>query len=104
MNRSTEKEILPVLRRNNISFVAYSALAAGFFTIKEDEAIGPGKRFNEDQKGAALYRSLYWNEKSFKVLRVLRPLAENHKIGMIELAIRWIYYHSALDGDHGDMV
>jgi len=73
--------------------------------MKEDDEVGPGKRFDLNTGAPAkVYRGLYWSEKNFEVLRTLRPLAEKHGVGMIELAIRWCCYHSALSSEHGDVM
>lgn len=105
INRTSENKLFPVLRKNNISFVAYSPLAGGFFTMKEeDQQVASGTRFDKNGMIGQMYRGLFWDEKYFKVLRTLRPLAEKHNVGMIELAIRWCQYHSALSGEHGDML
>lgn len=70
------------------------------------ETIDPNGRFGENSHGKDTYRGIYWNEKYFNVLRRLRPLCEKSGsgIGMIEMALRWRRYHSALDGKHGDML
>lgn len=72
--------------------------------MKEEEEVESGKRFDKNGMVGQIYRGLYWHENYFKVLKTLRVLAEKHNVSMIELAIRWCQYHSALDGRHGDML
>jgi len=67
-----------------------------------DQEVEANKRFDKNGFVGQLYRGLYWDDKYFSVLRTLRPLAEKNGVGMIELAIRWCQYHSALSGEHGD--
>jgi len=42
INRSSENKLFPILRKNNISFYGYSPIAAGIFTMKEDEEVASG--------------------------------------------------------------
>lgn len=71
--------------------------------MKEEEEVESGKRYDPNGGPAsAFYRGLYWYEKNFEALRLLRPVAEKHNVGMISFALRWCYYHSSLSGDHGD--
>jgi aflatoxin B1 aldehyde reductase len=44
ITRRNEEELFPLLRRENISFYAYSPSAGGFFLQKPDVKAAPGGR------------------------------------------------------------
>ena len=103
ITRGIEKDLLPFLRKNGISFVAYSPASGGFFNIKDpEEAVESNKRFDQSSVVGKLYRSAFWNEKFFNALKKLRPVAERNGIEMIEMALRWCRFHSFLSGEAGD--
>jgi aflatoxin B1 aldehyde reductase len=103
--RRTEDEIIPVLRRHNMAFYAYSPIAGGFLSktraqlaSDEEGRYGKGNPLNK------VYNGLY-NKPSFvAALDVWEQIAKDEGVSNAELAYRWIVYHSKLDGRFGDAV
>ena len=45
ITRKNEDELFPLLKKEKISFYAYSPVAGGFFAIKPNEKAVPGSRY-----------------------------------------------------------
>ena len=96
--RSAEPELLPLLRKHNIAFYAYSPTAGGTFNPSSTVMA------QQDHIGA-LIRTFYGSEKSLAAIQAVNQMAAKHGIASgHELAIRWTVFHSALDGEKGDGV
>lgn len=112
VTRQVESELIPCLRYHGIRFYAYSPLGGGILTGKykfeqdEQKTIDTG-RFNGIGWDKT-YRDRYWKKEHFEAIAELRRLLEKHHpdegVGVAEAAFRWIYNHSALDGEKGDAV
>jgi aflatoxin B1 aldehyde reductase len=108
--RTYESTLFPLLRAHNISFVAYSPLAGGFLTGKVTFSKGPddlqGTRFevSETNFGGMRYRSFYDKPSMHAALRQVAPACESHGITLGNAAMRWLLFHSYLDGNRGDSV
>jgi aflatoxin B1 aldehyde reductase len=71
LNRMVEKELLPLLQKNNCSFVAYNPLAAGLLSGKyssPDEASVPPGRFLNNPN----YLPRFYTDTNFAAVAVLR--------------------------------
>ncbi|KAJ6160646.1 hypothetical protein N7470_004042 [Penicillium chermesinum] len=101
--RLAEKELLPLLRKHNIAFYAYSPIAGGYLT-KTPEDINSGKgRFSRDLPAfGAMYNSLYNTPKKLSFLTEFGKIASENSISQAELGYRWVAYHSALTPENGD--
>ncbi|KAF4464475.1 Aflatoxin B1 aldehyde reductase member 2 [Fusarium albosuccineum] len=82
--RGGEKELFPLLRKNNIAFSAYSPAGAGFFAGSSKTAKPKSRPTIE----AAVNKAL--------------EVASKHGIGGHAAALRWTAYHSILNRAHGD--
>jgi len=112
VTRQVEDELLPCLRYHGIAFYAYSPLGGGIlsgkykFDQQETKSIAKG-RFN-GIGWDKVYRERYWKEEHFEAMEKLKSLlSEYHPeedISVAAAAFRWIYNHSALDGNKGDCV
>jgi aflatoxin B1 aldehyde reductase len=103
LSRDVERELLPCLRKLNIRFYAYNPLCGGLFAGKLSfENIPIEGRFRINSIQGERYRERYWKKAYFEVLETLKIVCSNHKISMIEAALRWIMNHSALNGAAGD--
>ncbi|KAJ5763866.1 hypothetical protein N7533_002547 [Penicillium manginii] len=80
--RRTETEIMPTLRKNNISFYAYSPIAGGFLTKTPEQLLAGG--------GGTMgpVRHLHCQNET--------------GISQAELAYRWVAYNSLLEPGLGD--
>jgi aryl-alcohol dehydrogenase-like predicted oxidoreductase len=105
VSRHAETRLLPILRKHNISYYAYSPIAGGFLTKDVAQfasgAEGRGRWDPHDAVGA-IYNSMYGGPGLLDGLRLWGKIAEDSGIAKAELAYRWVAYHSALDATRGD--
>lgn len=90
--RSAEEDLLPLCAEQNLGFLAYSPLAAGFLTGKysgDRSSLPAGSRFHVIPGHA----DLYFNEQSFRALSKLQLLEEQTGIPSVQLAIAWVLAH-----------
>lgn len=101
LNRAVEEELLPVLRKNNCSFVAYNPLAAGLLTGKHDVQSGGGDVKKEGRfKNNPNYMPRFYTPANFRALALIRSACEDANLSMVEATYRWLMRHSSLgDGD-----
>lgn len=106
VSRHIETDLFPLLRKLKISFYAYSPIAGGFLVknaaslrIKDDEG-----RFGPNSRAGEMYTSMYGKESLYQALGAWEGIARDAGISKAALAYRWIAYHSALKGSHGDAV
>ncbi|KAL8897402.1 MAG: hypothetical protein Q9192_002595 [Flavoplaca navasiana] len=95
--RGMEKDLLPLLRRHNMAYVAFSPLAGGFLT--GNFSLGhdlEGTRFAEGNTMGAHYRPMYDKPAMHTAIRKLHALLEPRGFAMAEAALRWVFHHSAL--------
>jgi len=110
LTRQVEKELIPCLRKFNMSFYAYNPLAGGILTGKhqfnEDTKNKVQGRFYGNNKWAEAYRKRFWNEIVFKSVDEIAASLKEHetKVSMAQASIRWMYHHSMLDSKYGDGV
>ena len=67
ITRKNEDTLFPLLRKENISFYAYSPAAGGFFTQKANEKPTPGTRFDPNYVIGQMYSGLYNKPSYYKV-------------------------------------
>lgn len=98
LNRLVEAELLPILKENGCSFVAYNPLAAGLLTgkhkTKDDVAQG---RFKNNEN----YLPRFYTSSNFEAISLIREQCEADKISMVEATYRWLLRHSALSETDG---
>jgi len=107
VHRKVEPELFPCLRKYGISFYEFNPLAGGFFTgryISSDQEVEPGSQFDPAKRLGKSYRARYWNEPYFKALESVHKIAEEHKLTMVEIALRWVSHHSLLKREYGDAI
>ena len=96
--RGYETSLFPLLRKHNIHFNAFSPLAGGFllgnFTA---EGVQGGSRFKLNTP----FMTWYNRPSMFEAVKKLKALSEKTGVGMDELSLRWLVYHSALNADDG---
>lgn len=108
VSRLIDDTLFPVLRELGIAFYAYSPVAGGFLT-KTRAALEGGTadgRFTKDieNPGAKIYQQFYYKPALLEGLGRWEALAEQQGVPRAELAYRWVYYHSQLRQDKGDVV
>lgn len=97
LSRDAENELLPFLRENNMSFVAYSPAAGGAFN-KNSTLLA--------DKGPAgdLWRRQYGYPSAVAAFENVREAAERYGITSHAIALRWVLHHSALSAEKGDAI
>lgn len=105
LNRAVEAELLPVLKQNKCSFVAYNPLAAGLLAGKHTNTDSNSKD-NDVLKGRFQnnpnYLPRFYTQANFDAIALIRKACEAHDISMVEATYRWMLCHSALQADAGD--
>jgi aflatoxin B1 aldehyde reductase len=101
LNRCVEDELLPVLRANGCSFVAYNPLAAGLLTgtHQADGDVKEG-RF----KGNQNYLPRFYTPVCFRAIGLIQSACTDANVSMVEASYRWLLCHSALQADNDDGV
>ena len=95
--------MIPACRRYGLDVVVYNPLAGGLFSGKIKTADVPAEgRFSETQASEGKnYRNRYFRDATFDALRLIEPVAQKHKLSLIETGLRWCRHHSALKMDQG---
>ncbi|NHJ47013.1 MAG: aldo/keto reductase [Asgard group archaeon] len=88
VNRHIEKELLPFLKSNNISILAYCPLLHGLLSTNYDEnTVFPESDFR-------YYNPLFANKENFSKLKklfdLMRTIAKNHDVKPVEVALNWL--------------
>ncbi|KAK3670979.1 hypothetical protein LTR78_009095 [Recurvomyces mirabilis] len=99
--RSYEETLFPLLREYGIAFNAYSPLGGGFllgnFTTEGHQS---GSRFATQ---GGMYNNFYDRPALHEAVAKLRAISEKSGLGMDELNLRWLKFHSIL-GDEDGMI
>ncbi|KAI3397094.1 hypothetical protein diail_11237 [Diaporthe ilicicola] len=108
VSRGIEETLFPVLRGLGIAFYAHSPVAGGFLTktraaLEEGTA---GGRFSVDaaHPAAKFHQDLCNKPRLLEGLDRWDGLTELQRVPRAELAYRWVYWHSALRQDLGNVV
>ena len=93
LNRLVEADLLPILRENGCSFVAYNPLAAGLLSGKHSgEGDVPSGRFSENQN----YLPRFYTDANFAAVDDIRRACAAEGLPMVEATFRWLLAGSAL--------
>ena len=86
--RDIEQEILPICDREGLRVVSYSPLGAGFLTgkFRRGGEIPPGTRFDIIPG----HQNIYLKDQLFNVVEGLERIANETRISMVHLALRWV--------------
>lgn len=99
LNRLVEKDLIPLLKENGCSFVAYNPLAAGLLTgkhTKQSTNVLKG-RFKDNQN----YLPRFYTDDNFEAMEIIQKALDKEGITMIEATFRWLLRHSALGDQDG---
>jgi aflatoxin B1 aldehyde reductase len=104
--RLSEDTLLPVLRKHNISYYAYSPSAAGIFngTHSSSSTSQTGTRFDTNSNVGKLYSGQYLKPALLDAAAKVHDAAQQHGVSGHEVALRWVLHHSALKAGHGDAI
>lgn len=108
LNRTSEYELLPVLRNYGLKYYTHGSLASGFLSGKYQKGVAPVRgvdRFAQKRR-IKQYEERYLNRNEmFAALQVIGDAADVAGItSILEAAVRWTQYHSAVDAALGDAV
>ena len=93
LTRGADDELLPFIKNYGIGMVAFNPLAAGLLTGKHTrESAADDTRFTRDK----MYYARYWNDRNFDAIDLLKGVAEEAGINLIELAVRWLLSEPAI--------
>jgi len=106
ITRQAEADLLPVLRKYNMSLFIFNPLAGGFATgaYENKDSDAEGKRFDPKRRQGQMYRSRYFQDHYFEALKTLKPVVEKHNLTLAETMLRWLNHHSKLSPDFGDRI
>jgi aflatoxin B1 aldehyde reductase len=95
--RALEAELEPCLRKFGFDLVVYNPLCGGLFSGKYTSTERPAEgRFSESNSLGKMYVDRYFNQSNIDALAIVEPVAKEHGIPLIEVALRWCVHHSKL--------
>jgi aflatoxin B1 aldehyde reductase len=108
LNRTAEYELVPVLRNYGLKYYTHGSLASGFLTGKYKQGVEPVRgvdRFAQRRRIRQYEERYLHRPEMFAALEVISQAAGTNGVEtLLEAAIRWTQYHSAVDAAHGDAV
>lgn len=100
--RNIETELIPACRRYGLDIVIYNPIAGGLLSGKYKTHDVPAEgRYSDTSSTGGMYRKRYFKDANFEALSVIEPVVEKHGLTLVETALRWVRYHSALEVDNG---
>jgi aflatoxin B1 aldehyde reductase len=100
--RKQEEELLPLLRKLDISFYAYSPLAGGFLTKSVADITARKGRFAPGATYGEAYNKRFNKPCFLEALEKWAAVAEHEGTTKADLAYRWVKYNSPLKPEYGD--
>jgi aryl-alcohol dehydrogenase-like predicted oxidoreductase len=90
--RELEREILPLATDQRLAIMPWSPLAGGFLSGKfKRDAQGP-----EGARRSTFDFPPVDREKAFRIIDVMRPIAERHDASVARVALAWLLHQSAV--------
>lgn len=104
--RRAETELMPILRKHNMTFYAYSPIAGGFLTKSREvlEAGATTGRWDPNSFLGKTYLTLYAKPSYLDALDAWVQIAKDEGVSQGEMAYRWVCWNSGLRGDLGDAI
>ncbi|KAJ8606891.1 hypothetical protein MRB53_040644 [Persea americana] len=100
--RKQEDVLIPLLRKLNIAFYAYSPIAGGFLTKSKEDIANKKGRFDPSTQMGRIYSAAYAKPELLDALAEWQSIAEEEGVPRAELAYRWVKYNSSLKPEFGD--
>jgi voltage-dependent potassium channel beta subunit len=94
LDRSIEKEVMPLCHREGVGIINYSPLAQGVLTgkYKPGEALPEGSRAGDSRQNAFMKL----DDQQLAKVQKLVPLAQQEGLSMSQLALAWCLHNEAL--------
>ncbi|OKL58386.1 hypothetical protein UA08_06296 [Talaromyces atroroseus] len=99
ISRDLEAALIPLLRKHNIKFVAYSPLGGGFLSGKLTAGNAEGTRLTSPL--AQRFRQIYDHPEFHDKIRRLQEIIQPLGISPTGAALRWLAFHSLLREEDG---
>ncbi|KAI8626982.1 putative oxidoreductase [Xylariaceae sp. FL1651] len=99
ISRGMETRLLPILRAHKVKFVAFWALATGFLNGKFVNGQSAGTRMADDNPLGQHFQTMYGSEDVLSAVKKFDAETRAHGLSPLEVAVRWIFYHSVLTDD-----
>jgi aryl-alcohol dehydrogenase-like predicted oxidoreductase len=94
--RRIEAEYAEYTATAGVRNIVYNPLGGGLLTGKHRfDTIEQSGRFGDSALGP-MYRQRYWNEQLFDAVEAIRRACEDHSVGMVETAFRWLLHRPAV--------
>lgn len=107
ITREVEADLLPALKRLNISFYAYNPLAGGMLSGKHTKTsaakLDEG-RFNKDSFWGQKYRERYMQDIQFDAVAIVQAACDQAGISLSNASLRWLIHHSNLSPHRADAI
>lgn len=101
--RRAYDDILPTIRKHNISFYALSPIAGRFLTTDVDTLVEGGDgRWDQSTCIGELYHALYNKPSMLEGRKLCGNIPNDSGFAKAELAYRWVAYNSRLRREFGD--
>jgi aflatoxin B1 aldehyde reductase len=100
LNRRVEEGLLPILRKHNIEFVAYNALAAGLLTGKHSRSHESGEVLAGRFRNNPNYLPRFYTDSNFAALDTIEQSLPPG-MTLIEASYQWLMRHSQLTASDG---
>ncbi|KAL8950583.1 MAG: hypothetical protein Q9222_003392 [Ikaeria aurantiellina] len=104
ITRGMETRLLPILRAHSMSFNAFRPLAAGFLTGKLINNEHQDTRFGDSNPLGKAAQKLFGAEDLHTAMKDFYVRLKPYGISPLEVTIRWIMYHSALQEKDGVII
>ena len=104
ITRDVEPELMRALRACNMRFYAYNPLAGGLLTGRYTniEALPTKGRFASGTFLGKMYQNRFFKPTYFEAIARVKAACDAASITMTEASIRWLMWHSKLQGGLND--
>jgi aryl-alcohol dehydrogenase-like predicted oxidoreductase len=94
LNRTDERDLLPLVEAERLGYMAFSPLAGGVLSDRYLDGVPPAPGSRIEVAGDRYYRGMYSTENLTRVA-ALRELARQNGISVAGLALAWLRAHPA---------
>lgn len=95
--RQFERDLFRLCQLDGIGVIPYNPIAGGLLSGKHSYDEGPtdGTRFTLGS-ASGRYQDRYWKQAEFEAVEVLRPLAAEAGISMVQMVVGWALAHPVI--------